>query len=395
MLFIYIFIFFDIIKFMKKEIIYEKISGVHLELTTKCNAMCPMCNRNFKGNVRKKLEIKELTLSDIKKIFPKTFVKQLSLISMCGVYGEPICNLDIKNILKYFYECNPNLEIDIYTNGGLYDTNWWEDLARIMNGKKGNVIFGIDGLGETHSLHRCNVDFDKVISNAKSFIVAGGKAQWDFLVFKHNENQVEEARKYSERLGFNSFQVKKSSRFLKTLYEKDENLDSTILEYGKHPVYNKNGQIDYYIELPKNKAYRNDSEKLFFDIKNKYDNFEKYLDKIEIDCEAIKNQSIFVSASGEIFPCCTVYQQICYKTIHEVSDKNELNEYFLYADNDLNSLNKSIETIVNGKFFKELFNSFNCKRLSEGKPKSCSRTCGKKMDLHKNSHTTKIKYRRD
>lgn len=36
---------------------YENIKGLHLELTTKCNAMCPMCNRNFRGRVRKKLPI--------------------------------------------------------------------------------------------------------------------------------------------------------------------------------------------------------------------------------------------------------------------------------------------------------------------------------------------------
>lgn len=36
-----------------------------------------------------------------------------------------------------------------------------------------------------------------------------GKAQWDFIVFKYNENQVEVAKKISEELGFKSFQVKK------------------------------------------------------------------------------------------------------------------------------------------------------------------------------------------
>ena len=49
------------------------------------------------------------------------------------------------------------------------------------------VIFGIDGIG--------------------------GKAQWDFIVFKYNENQVEVAKKISEELGFKSFQVKKQAVF--------------------------------------------------------------------------------------------------------------------------------------------------------------------------------------
>ena len=39
------------------------------------------------------------------------------MISICGVYGEPICDKDLKAILKYSYECNNNVDIDIYTNG--------------------------------------------------------------------------------------------------------------------------------------------------------------------------------------------------------------------------------------------------------------------------------------
>ena len=65
----------------------------------------------------------------------------------------------------------------------------------------------------------------------KLLLMQGGIAQWDYIVFKHNEHQVEEARKLSKELGFFEFQIKKTSRFFKTLYENDEFLDSTILDY--------------------------------------------------------------------------------------------------------------------------------------------------------------------
>ena len=60
---------------MRKGFVYDYISGLHLELTTKCNAMCPMCNRNFKGKMRKDLSILELTLNDIKKILKPNFIR--------------------------------------------------------------------------------------------------------------------------------------------------------------------------------------------------------------------------------------------------------------------------------------------------------------------------------
>lgn len=377
---------------MKRDFNYELITGLHLELTTKCNAMCPMCNRNFKGRKREKLKLVELSLSDIKKLLPKYFLKQLKLISLCGVYGDPICNSEIQEIIKYFYECNSNIDIDLYTNGGLHDENWWRDLAKIFKNYNGTVIFGIDGDENTHSLHRCNTDYDKVIKNAKIFINAGGTAEWDFLVFKHNEHLVKKAEQLSKKIGFKTFQIKKSGRFLKTLYEHDENLDSTIEVYGKHPVYNKDGNIEYYIELPKNKKYVNNSEQNFTELIKEYGSINKYFDKVEIDCSAIKSKGIFMSADGEVFPCCTVYQQVCYKTIHGVKDKDELNEYNLYIKDDLSAFNKPIKKIVEGDFFSSLYKCFNCNSISQGKPKSCSRACGRRMNIHSNGHTKKIKY---
>lgn len=374
----------------KKNFTYENIDGIHLELTTKCNAMCPMCNRNFKGKVRKDLPIIELSLEDIRKILDPVFLKQIKLISLCGVYGEPTCCTDIKEIIKYILDCNKKIEIDLYTNGGLYDDKWWSDLANVM-GPTGTVIFGIDGIGDVHSKHRCNTKFEKVIANAKAFIKNGGNANWDYIVFKHNEHQVDEARKLSEELGFKVFQIKKTSRFFKTLYEMDPMLDSTILDYGKHPVFDCNGNISYYLELPENPIYRNKSEDIIFDNINKYGTYDNYLDNNSIDCSAIKSGGIFISADGEVFPCCTIYQQVCYKKYHGVTDENELNEYKLYEKDDLSAFNHKICDIVNGKFFNGVIKSFDCKSIKCGKFKSCSRTCGRDLRIHENVHSEKIK----
>ena len=145
------------------KIKYENISGLHLELTTKCNACCPMCSRNFKGSLRKDLKMGELSLEDCKKIMPPDFIKQLKLISVCGVYGDPIHAKDLLEILKYIYSCNQTVDIDIYTNGSVHDTSFWENLAEVVKPYNGTVVFGIDGIGDVHSLHRCNTNYDTII----------------------------------------------------------------------------------------------------------------------------------------------------------------------------------------------------------------------------------------
>ena len=368
---------------------FSEIKGLHIELTTKCNACCPMCSRNFKGKTREGLKIQEWSLTDCKKLIPKQFLRQLELISLCGVYGDPINAVDLKEIINYFYLCNTLLKIDLYTNGSLFNEEWWEDLALMTKDKNFNIIFGIDGSDEISELHRCNTSFEKVINNAKAYINKGGKAHWDFIVFKHNEHQVEKARELSKQLNFCSFQIKKTSRFLKRLYEFDNLLDSTILEYGKHPVYDINGNIKYILELPSTKKYRNSTEKSFFEKINQFGDVVKYLDQVEIDCQALKTNGIFISAGAEVFPCCTVYQQVCYGTVNKVKDDLELNEYKLYLKHNLSLVNQSLKDIYEGPFFQKIAESWKINKLVNGKCKSCCRTCGIDIDPHKAQHTIK------
>ncbi len=367
------------------KFLYKNITGLHLELTTKCNAMCAMCNRNFKGKIRDNLEITELSLEDCKKILTKEFLKKLKLISLCGVFGEPVVTKDLLEIIDYIYDNNPNVFIYLFTNGSYHDTKWWEKLAKSM--KNGITFFGIDGIGDCHSLHRANTKYDKIIENAKAYISAGGRAQWDYIVFKHNENQVEDAKKLSEELGFEKFNIKKTSRFFKSLYESDSALDSTILPYGHHPVYNSNGNIKYEIELPDNKLYRNSTEDIILKLKKDYGELNNFFDQVQIDCQSIKTGGIFISAKGEVYPCCTVYQQVCYGSFFGVTDESELNEYKYSINENLSAFNKSIKEIVEGTFFKKIQESWSKKCIKDGKSKSCCRTCGNIYDSHSAQHS--------
>lgn len=373
-------------KINMKIISFENIKGMHLEITTKCNASCPMCGRNYKGKVRDKLKLVELSLNECKDIFDVDFIKQLNRISICGVYGDPINAKEIIEIVDYFYSCNEKLLINLYTNGSKHSELWWKSLAKVMRNKNGYVIFGIDGIGDVNSIHRINTSYIKIIENAKTYINAGGKAKWDFIAFKHNENLIDLAEELSKSIGFSSFQVKKTSRFLKNLYEKDHLLDSTILKYGKHPIYDLDGKIINCLELAQNKMNRNNTENKIFYLIKKYGSMEKYFDKTKIECQAIKSNGIFISALGEVYPCCSVYQQVCYGLVYGVKDINELNEYMLYKHSNLSAFDTSIKDIVEGSFFKQLQKSWLFGSVNEGKPKSCSQTCGFEVDMHKAQH---------
>ena len=366
---------------------YTSITGMHFEPTTKCNAACPMCGRNYHGKIRENLKVTELTLADCKRIFNSDFLKQLKFISICGVYGDAANAKDIIDIIRFFYESNEHLLINFYTNGSVNSPEWWGCLAKVL--KNGYVIFGIDGIGSTSTIHRRNTNFKKVMRNALAFMEAGGKAKWDYIAFKHNEDQIETAKMLSKALGFEEFQIKKTSRFFKTLYESDTMLDSTVLEYGKHPIYSNDGKITGCIEPPCQDKYRNSSESEIFKIIDMYGSLSNYFDDVKIECQAVKSRGVFVSAQGEVFPCCTVYQQVCYGSVYGVKDTSELNEYAVYQKYNLSAFDNSIRDIVEGGFFTEIQERMAYGSLAAGKPKACCRTCGISLDMHLAQHSVK------
>jgi pyruvate-formate lyase-activating enzyme len=233
---------------------FNNVKIVHLEPTTNCNAACPQCLRT-----RTEFEPNELSLEDVRKLFTPDVLMQLEKIYMCGNYGDPASARQTLEMYEYFISVNPNLTIGMNTNGGIRYPDWWTRLAKVMNKPNDYVVFSIDGLEDTNHLYRRNVRWSKVIENAKAFIDAGGSAHWDMLVFEHNKHQVDEAHKLAKDMGFNWFRAKVSRRF------------------NRFPVDGISQPIEF-----------NDTKVL----------------EGHIECSAMKENSIFVDASGKVFPCC-------------------------------------------------------------------------------------------
>lgn len=370
---------------------FEDIRGVHLEVTTKCNANCPMCGRNAFGAVCPGLQMTELTLEDCKKIFPPTFLNQLTDISICGAYGDPALAQELLEIIGYMRCSNPNLKIDVYTNGGARSSSWWERLSQVIG--SGKVIFGIDGLEDTNHIYRRGTVFANIIRNARVFIQAGGRAQWDFIVFKHNEHQVKQARELSTKLGFEVFQVKRTNRFYKVLFKEDPALEGRGEEFGKYPVYDSDGRKRWYIEIPENPNYRNDSLKTLEALIKEFGSLSRYLDKTPIDCKVKRNLEVFVSATGLVYPCCWVYDQANYRTLYNVTDPFELGVENILRDvggvHQISAKEHSLKDIVEGEFFKRIEESWNYPGIARGRLKVCARACGRWMDMYEKQFENK------
>ncbi len=269
---------------------YTELKTDQLELTTRCNARCPQCRRNvFGGKQNPHLPEAELSLSDIKAIMPLTMLKGLKTILLCGNYGDAILARDCLAIVQHFKTISPAIEVDIPTNGSHRDAGWWERLAQTGARCK----FGIDGLADTNHLYRRGTSWNHIMQNVKAFIHAGGRAEWNFIVFKHNEHQVEDARSLSTDLGFERFNIKATPRFYR---------DGILSESS--PVMDRLGRIEYYLHAPTNPRFRNAAVQSLSSRIHSTEDYELYLAATPITCKALKWNSIYVSAEGFVLPCC-------------------------------------------------------------------------------------------
>lgn len=266
------------------------VKHVHIELTDKCQAQCPMCARNNHGGATKSfIRNGDITLEQFKEWFPKSFLAQLENFYSCGNYGDPAFARDCLEIYSYVRECNPTARLAIHTNGGMRNPDWWSSLAKaIGTSHSTEVIFAVDGFAGKHELYRRNTNFHKVIENMTAFINAGGRARVDSLVFEHNETDADDLERCLLNLG-----VKKV------------NFVSTTRFYGMvdFKVHNLNGDVEYSLRPAKTERFKkfpNNSVEALLD--EKIRNTALELSTIKPLCE--KDQSIYVDPYGNIFPCC-------------------------------------------------------------------------------------------
>lgn len=207
-----------------------KFDTLHIELSTFCNARCADCAR-----VKHKDQFYKTHLDFWKSMskIDQDILSNFERIKLCGNFGDPILHPEFLDIVKWLRKNISKAEIEISTNGEPHTVEWWKELAEIL-GNKGIVIFGIDGLKDTHSIYRENTNFDTIIRNATAFIAAGGMASWQFLMFEHNEKEILPAMVMSKKLGFKEFKPLtprnsvKHNRFQKVTkyYRTDRNFES-------------------------------------------------------------------------------------------------------------------------------------------------------------------------
>lgn len=305
---------------------------LHLELTDKCNAKCPMCARTDINGLGDSALVRniELTYDDISRAFDGI---KFEHVNYCGNLGDPMVATDLLEIVRYFAPTKQT----IHTNGSLRTKSYFEKLAEIPNLV---IVFGIDGIDQqSHEYYRRGTNFDKIVENVRAFNTAGGKSIWQMIVFDHNEHMIERAREMSVELGFHMFETLQTRRFYV-----DDQLQ-----------YTYKGE-QYVLKKPAS------SPLLLLDPDAHYD--------YTVKCQASQQEEVYIAADGQVWPCCYIYNS---NTI----------------DRDISGYNiktKPFKDIVFGSWFDQVEQSF-----TDDPMLMCAITCG---ISHKNKRSKVINIRK-
>ena len=373
------------------------ITEYQLEITSGCNASCPQCPRNINGgNVNPYLDVSHLSQYAIETAFTKEICESTKRIFFCGSYGDPIVHPDFLAILAAFRRKNPTLWLFIHTNGSVHNASYWKKMAGII-GDYGHIDFNIDGLADTNHIYRRNTDFNTIIDNAQTFINNGGKANWNFIVYKHNEHQVDEARLLSSIIGFSEFKTRSTGRFLN---------HCTMEEMDGWPIENRLGEQVGILEVPLNAEYHNKSLAALPKLKQET-NISEYFNNTRIQCDALNEHNanndynkkdegkVLINADGWVMPCNFFNHNLHDARFHDryilpgsndlsflPNGKNQIQDLFSRhnAKSELNINHTSLHNIFQNSFWDEITDGFD-KNINDGRIFECAMTCGE--ELHK------------
>jgi MoaA/NifB/PqqE/SkfB family radical SAM enzyme len=329
----------------------QDVRQVQIELTTRCNARCPMCMRNYRGmDFNSGYPETELRLSDIKQILPVEFLKQLTRgISFNGNLGDFGLARDAKEIVEYLV----GLGVPVYinTNGSMRTPDWWAGLA--LPGVR--IGFALDGLEETHSLYRQDTNWKRIIENAQAFIRAGGHAIWRFIPFDHNRHQEPSCRDLARQLGFVQF----------------ENIDEGR---NRGPVYSRAGEFSHWLGEPFTEQEKSnppdikpmlESHVTWFD--HRTVNSDKDTQPLNLICQHNRLKEIYIAADGTVYPCC-------FLGFYPTTMKHPGNSQLLPLVKENNALEYDLDHCV--KWFDSVEETWSKNSIAEGRLYGCVNSCG-------------------
>lgn len=307
----------------------------HIEISSKCTLACSRCPRQEHPETLVQTELK---LDFFKRNFTPDFIKQhVEKITFCGDDGDPIYARELIDVIQYFKSVKP-VKFVIVTNGSYQKPHWWTRLAHTLTDID-HIHFSIDGWDHvSNQLYRVNSDWDSIMVGVQRLRrISRVYLTWDMIVFKFNEDRIDQMYALARKHGFDELQITRSTKFGANYesYPKDDPLQPSDANVSDSARFTReiqviSGRQVSDVGLQTNLQLYN-AVPTFGDIK---------------PICAIGNKGLYINSQGLLFPCCWVANRYGHNT-----DWQQLGQNF--------NLNKrTISTVLADPFWNTTFKNF-------------------------------------
>ncbi len=223
--------------------------SISIEPTTSCNLQCPECPSGLRQFSRPTGKVEEKTI--------------LRIIDQLGKYllyvtfyfqGEPLLHKDFLHYVKLLKKS----KIMVATSTNAHYLTQEKSMEVIESGLD-RLIVSMDGAdAETYIKYRRGGNFDLVMKNVKQ-MVETKKAmksrtpfiELQFIVFKHNEHQINKIKAIAKQLGVDKLSLKTAQLYE---FESGNDMIPGQIKYSRYEEF-ETGKFRIKSQLP-NKCYR-------------------------------------------------------------------------------------------------------------------------------------------
>jgi len=296
---------------------------LYLDPVGYCNLHCPFCPTGDDSLMRDK---KKLQLATFKHVIDHLgpYLFKVFLYN----WGEPLLNKDLPEMIRYVKKYHVVTEISTNLSFPLSE----EYAEEFVSSGLDIMLCSVDGSQETYEKYRVGGDYELTMKNIGLLNTIRKKKNlktpfliWRFLVFRHNQHEMDIARKKAKELDveirfLKPFVPLRKPEWVSTIprfssYKIDRQTNERVnFELAKTiTVSNKEKHTEQVLNPSKNEVVKtvtvpnqeNNEENRQSDRKTKFSDIKKNIPK---PCTWLWS-AIVINANGSVSPCCAIENQ--------------------------------------------------------------------------------------
>ena len=183
-------------KSLDTEVKFFSRLNVNLDITHRCPLACERCQR-FTSFTSQGIKVpgEDISMENFAKV-----IKYFRHINFCGQVSDPVHHPKFIEILETIRDYPERRSCSVHHASAAKPMRWYEKAFKAN--PKAQWWFGIDGLPKDSHKYRTHQDGEKLFEVLKlGCKLLDVKPYWQYIVFRYNEDDIQEAYQMSKDVG--------------------------------------------------------------------------------------------------------------------------------------------------------------------------------------------------